>query len=346
MEDSNPITMKDIARELGVSIATVSRALNGSNRISEQTRRSIQAYADEHKFYPNVIGKQLRLAKSTPIHILGVIVPQIVHYYFSTIISGIEREASARGYQIIVAQSNEDYQREVAICESFLKNKVAGIIVSQAKTTKDYAHFQQILDKRIPLVFFDRICTGVDASRVVVDDYQGAFTAVSHLIDTGCRRIAYYGSPLNMEISKNRYNGYKDALLRHKIKVDESLVAICDDRATADAITPDILQREFRPDGFFCVNDDTALGILYTAKHMGFRVPQDISICGFSDGFRAQACDPMLTTIEQRGEKVGMEAASIAIGKIEGTIPATKIERRVVKTKLIVRGTTTSKDTV
>lgn len=340
MKEQSPITMKDIARELQVSVATVSRALKDSPRISKEQRDRIQTYAREHNFYPNVIGEALRLSKIMPMKIIGVIIPEFIHYYFASILAGIEEEASARGYRIMVAQSDERYEREVQICDSFYKNKVCGIIVSQAKDTTKYDHFQKLINSGVPLVFFDRICTGVDCSRVVVDDYMGAFTAVTHLIDTGCKRIAYYGSSMTMEIAKNRYNGYKDALLQHGLKLDESLIHICDNRASAEVITPDLLSKENRPDAFFAINDDTAIGILYTAKRMGFRIPDDISICGFTNGNRAKACDPMLTTVEQRGTLVGEEAANILIGHVEGSIPKDKVEKRVVRTRLVIRGTT------
>ena len=332
--------MKDIAAHFGISVATVSRALKDSPRISAERRAAIQQYAREHNFTPNMIAESLRHSRIQPMKVIGVIIPEFAHYYFSSILSGIEEEASAHGYRIMVAQSNEQYEREVKICKSFYENKVCGIIVSQAKDTHRYDHFQQLIDTGIPLVFYDRICTGVNASRVVVDDYMGAFNAVSHLIETGCNRIAYYGSAMTLEISKNRYNGYKDALLKHGIQPDPELVRLCDNRTDAESITPEMLNSSAPPNGFFAVNDDTAIGILYTAKRMGFRVPEDISICGFTNGQRAVACDPMLTTVEQRGTKVGEEAADILIGHVEGTIPPGKIERRIIRTRLIIRGTT------
>ena len=340
MEERTPLTMKDIAAHFGISVATVSRALKDSPRISVERRAAIQQYAREHNFTPNMIAESLRHSRIQPMKVIGVIVPEFAHYYFSSILSGIEEEASAHGYRIMVAQSNEQYEREVKICKSFYENKVCGIIVSQAKDTHRYDHFQQLIDTGIPLVFYDRICTGVNASRVVVDDYMGAFNAVSHLIETGCNRIAYYGSAMTLEISKNRYNGYKDALLKHGIQPDPELVRLCDNRTDAESITPEMLNSSAPPNGFFAVNDDTAIGILYTAKRMGFRVPEDISICGFTNGQRAVACDPMLTTVEQRGTKVGEEAAEILIGHVEGTIPPGKIERRIIRTRLIIRGTT------
>ena len=340
MNDKTPLTMKDIARELGISVATVSRALKDSPRISPERRAAIQQFAREHDFTPNVLAESLRHSKVQPIKLIGVIIPEFTHFYFSSVLAGIEEEASSRGYRIMVAQSNEQYEREVRICQSFYENKVCGIIVSQAKDTKRYDHFERLMDAGVPLVFYDRICTGVNASRVVVDDYMGAYNAVSHLIETGCTRIAFYGSAPTLEISKNRFNGYKDALLKNGLHYDESLTRICDNRADAEMITPELLKTDVPPNGFFAVNDDTAIGILYTAKRMGFRVPEDVSICGFTNGQRAIACDPMLTTVEQRGVKVGEEAADILIDQVEGRIPRDKTERRIVRTRLVVRGTT------
>lgn len=340
MNEQPVLTMKDIARELGISVATVSRALRDSPRISEERRRMVQQYARDHNFSPNVLAESLRHSRVQPSRVIGVIVPEFTHYYFSSILTGIEEAAMARGYYIMVALSNEQYEREVRICEMFHRQKVCGVIVSQAKDTRRYDHFQKLIDSQMPIVFYDRICTGIDASRVVVDDYMGAFTAVQHLIETGCRRIAFYGAPMQLEISKNRFNGYKDALLKRGLPYDEHLVRICDNRQDAELITPDLFDGDYYPDAFFAVNDDTAIGILYTVKRMGLRVPEDISICGFTNGQRAVACDPMLTTVEQRGQRVGEEAAEILIDKVEGHLPMDSVEKRIVRTRLIIRGTT------
>lgn len=340
MEEKVPMTMKDIARKFGISVATVSRALKDSPRISEQRRREIQQYAREHNFYPNAIGEALRHSRVMPQRVIGVIVPEFTHYYFSSILTGIEEAAAVRGYRIMVALSGEQYEREAHICENFLRYKVCGVIVSQAKDTKNYDHYERLIDAGIPIVFYDRICTGINASRVVVDDYMGAFKAVTHLIETGCKRIAFYGGPLQLEISKNRFNGYKDALLKNGIPIDDNIIRICDNRADAEILTPTLMALDTPPDGFFAVNDDTAIGILYTVKHAGYRVPEDIGICGFTNGQRAVACDPMLTTVEQRGHRVGEEAATILMDKVEGLLPMHKVEKRVVRTRLVIRGTT------
>lgn len=330
--------MKDIAREFGVSVATVSRALKGSPRISEKRRNEIVAYAKAHDFSPNIMAESLRNNKT--MKIIGVIIPQFTHYYFSSILSGIEDEALKYGYRLLVAQSDERYEREVETCNSFYENKVCGIIVSQSKNTSRYDHFISLMNKGLPLVFYDRICTGVDASRVVVDDYMGTYSAVEYMIGTGCRNIAFYGSSMTLEISKNRYNGWHDALLKHGINPNDCIRKICDNREDAERITPEVLNADNRPDAFFAINDDTAIGIMYTAKRMGLRVPEDISVCGFTNGQRAVACDPMLTTVEQNGYKVGREAADILIAKVEGRMPVDKVEKRVIRTRLIVRGTT------
>ena len=260
--------MKDIARELGISVSTVSRALKDSSRISAERRAMIQQFAREHNFTPNVLAESLRHSKVQPIKIIGVIIPEFTHFYFSSVLAGIEEEASARGYRIMVAQSGENYEREVRICQSFFENKVCGIIVSQAKDTKKYDHFERLMDAGVPLVFYDRICTGVNASRVVVDDYMGAFNAVTHLIETGCKRIAFYGSAPTLEISKNRFNGYKDALLKHGLKYDETMTRICDNRADAEAVTPELLQQE------------TPHGIPCSRRHLHLWLYQWTACCG------------------------------------------------------------------
>lgn len=334
------ITMSDIAEHFHVSVSTVSRALSDNPRISPERRKEIQQYAHDHKFYPNIMGEQLRHAKVHSSRLIGVILPEMPHFYFSSILSGIEEEAYSRGYLVVVAQSNEQYDRERKICEAFFKNRVCGVIVSQAKNTQQYDHFIHLMQHGIPLVFYDRISTGVEASRVVVDDYMGAYNAVQHLIDRGCKRIACFCSPPTMEISKNRFNGYKDALLKNKLTYDEQLVRICDNRSEAELVTPELMQLSSPPDAFFAVNDDTAIGILYTLKRLGHKVPEEVSICGFTNGERAIASDPMLTTVEQQGKRVGEEAANILINKVEGIAPFEKIERKVIRTRLIIRGTT------
>ena len=343
MEDTT-VTIKDIAKALGVSVSTVSRALKDSPSISEERRKQIQTFAREHRYQPNLLASTLRSQRHARPNLIGVVVPQFTHHYFSTVLTGIEETCAKYGYRIIVAQSNDTYEREKAIIEAFRYSQVKGIIISQAKDTTEYSHFLEAQKDNIPLVFYDRICTGLRTSRIVVDDYQGAYTATEYLIKTGCRRICFYTAPMNLEISKNRYNGYKDALHKYGLKFDQNMVKQCDNREHAEVITSDVM-RELDPDGFFTTNDDTALGVLYSVKRLGYRVPEDVSICGFTDGVRAVSCDPQLTTIEQRGQKVGVEAAMALIEQLEGKIPEGKYKNQIIKTKLVIRGTTRPEST-
>ncbi len=334
---SSHITIKDIAKAMGCAPSTVSRALNNCSNISRSVREAIQEYAREHKYRPNELALNLRNNRSNTI---GVIVPQMVHYFFSSVLSGIEKAASEAGYNIIVAQSNERYEKEVAIVDAFRKAKVCGVIASLAKETRDFGHFRRLVDEDVPLVFYDRICTELNTSRVVVDDYTGTFTAVEHMIVTGCHRIAFYTSPLHLEISKNRRNGYIDALRKHRIAVDESLIYECDTRCEAKELTAKLMKQAVHPDAFFAVNADTAVGILYACKEAGLRVPDDISICGFSDNETACSTDPQLSMVGQPGEAVGTGAMELLLNKIEDKGEKPFYKNKIVKTELILRAST------
>jgi LacI family transcriptional regulator len=334
--NNSQITIKDIARALNISPSTVSRALKNHPDISQETKDAVNKYAREYNYRPNVLAMNLRMSKSNTI---GVIVPEIIHYFFSSILSGIEQIANKEGFNVIICQSSENYDKEVRNVDALISSRVSGILACLSKNTSTYGHFQEIVEHNIPLVFFDRICTGINTDRVVVDDYAGAFAAVEYLIQTGCRKIAFYTSPLHLEISKNRRNGYLDALHKYGLPVDESLIRVCDTREEAIIITPEILDRSDRPDGFFAINDHCASGILYAAKLAKLRVPQDVSICGFSDGELAKACDPMLTTVEQHGYEMGINAAELLISKIKGETQG-KYTNKIIKTNLIIRGTT------
>ncbi len=330
------ITIKDIARALEVSPSTVSRALKNNPDISRKTRDAIHKYASEHNYKPNVLALNLRTNKSNTI---GVIIPQLVHHFFSCVLSGIEETASKAGYNILVAQSNEKYEKEVKIVRSFLEARVCGVITSLAKDTTQYDHYQELLNNNIPIVFYDRICTGINTERVVVDDYAGSFAAVEYMIQTGCKRIFFYSSPPHLEISKNRRNGYLDAMKKYKIPVNDDMIRYCDTREQAIAITPDLLESDTTPDGFFAINDETAAGILYACKLAGVKVPDEVSICGFTDGAIAQSTDPKLTTVEQHGQEIGKSAIDILISKLDDD-KGVRSPNKIVRTNLVVRGTT------
>jgi len=330
------ITIKDIGRALSISPSTVSRALKNHPDISQATKDAVNKYAKEFNYKPNTLALSLRTSKNNTI---GVIVPEIVHYFFSSILSGIEQVANLQGYNVIICQSSENYEKEVRNAEALIATRVSGVLACLSKNTTNYDHFQDIIDSDIPLVFFDRICIGINTDRVVVDDYAGAFAAVEYLIQTGCKRIAFYSSPFHLEISKNRKNGYMDALRKYNISVDDLLIRVCDTREEAIIITPEILDLPNRPDGFFAINDHCAAGILYAVKLAKLRIPQDVAIFGFSDGELAKACDPMLSTVEQHGYEMGKNAASLLLSKINGETQG-QYTNKIVKTNLIIRGTT------
>lgn len=330
------ITIKDIARELNISPSTVSRALKNHPDISQETKNEVNEYARKHNYKPNALALSLRTSRNNTI---GVIVPEIIHFFFSSVLSGIEEVANSEGFNVIICQSNEDYEKEKKNTQALISTRVSGVLASLSKHTTNYDHFQDIVDVGIPLVFFDRICIGINTDRVVVDDYAGAFAAVEYLIQSGCKRIAFFSSPLHLEISKNRKNGYLDALHKYKIPVDESLIRVCDTREEAIIITPEILDRPDRPDAFFAINDHCATGIMYAVKQARLKIPDDISIMGFTDGELAKACDPMLSTVEQHGFQMGKYAAKLLIDKINGVTQG-RYTNKIVRTNLIIRGTT------
>jgi LacI family transcriptional regulator len=331
------ITLKDIAKALNLSASTVSRAMRNNPAISEETRELVQAFAKEHKYKPNVLAMQLRTQRNTTI---GVIVPKLVHYFFSTVLAGIEDEAGKENYNILICQSNEDYKKEIKSVQTLLDARVSGILASQSKTTHEYGHFQDVLDNNVSLVFFDRICTGVNTDRVVVDDYDGAFNAVDYMVSTGCKKIAFLGSDANMHISNNRRMGYEGALRKNKLPINKSFIKECDTQIIAQTMVPDMLSAPEVPDAFFCINDEVAAYCLQLVKAAGFRVPEDISICGFTNGYLTEVTDPTLTSVDQHGFQIGVEAARLLIDRIEGRETKEGVVNKLIKTNLVVRNST------
>jgi LacI family transcriptional regulator len=328
------VTIKDIARELGISPSTVSKALKGHRDISGSTKKSVRDLAVKWNYIPDPIAISLQSGLTK---IIGIIVPEIVHYFFSTVISGIEDLADDSGYHVMVCQSNESYEREVKAVETLLSSRVDGILVSVTKVTSDFKHFRKIQEDDIPLVFFDRICIDMDTDRVVVDDEGGAYEAVKHLIRTGCRNIVHLSGPQNLQIGKNRKDGYVRALKDHKLKVNNENIIRCDTREEARIIVPELLKRAERPDGIFAVNDLTAVEAMNIIKYSGFKVPQDISLVGFTSGMISDITDPSLSSVDQHGYEIGKEAARLLIARIEKrhTLPSQTI---VIKTELVIKG--------
>jgi LacI family transcriptional regulator len=333
---TTPLTLKDIARQLQLSVSTVSRALKNSREISEETRQLVQEYARQHNYKPNMLALSLRMQHTSTV---GVIVPELANNFFSSVLSGIETVADRNGYNVVVCQSNETMEKEQRNVQTLIHAKVCGILVSMSKSTTEHRHFQEIIDAGIPLVFFDRICPAIHSDKVVADDYSGTLHAVDYMIETGCRRIAFFSAPPHLEISKNRRNGYLDALRKHRIDIDESLMLLADSKADGYRKAISLLESPQPPDGFMAMNDYTASGILLAAKELKLRVPHDLSICGFSNSRISEDTDPMLTTIDQRPEEVGQAAMTILLAKIQNPAEDKRM-KKIIKTSLIVRGTT------
>lgn len=331
------ITLKDIAKALDLSPSTVSRAMQNHHGISAKTKKKVQDFAKKHHYKPNMLAMKLRTNKSNTI---GVIVPEIVHYFFSTVLAGIQAEAESEGYNILICQSNETYEKEVKSVHTLLNARVCGVLASQSKTTTDFEHFQEIRRDNIYLVFFDRICTGINTDKVVVDDYAGAKNAVKYLIQTGCRRIAFLGASSHLPISNNRRMGYEDALRENRIEVDKTLIAVCDTQEMVSFIVPEMLNQKHYPDAFFCINDEVAAFCLQLVKSAGYRVPEEISICGFTNGYITEVTDPTLTSIDQHGFEMGKMAARLLVNRIKGIETKEGIVSKLIKTDLVVRGST------
>ena len=314
----------------------MSKALKGHRDISSSTKQSVKELAEKWNYKPDQIALSL---KSGLTNTIGVIVPEIVHYFFSSVIGGIEDLAYDSGYHVMFCQSSELYAREVKAVETLLSSRVDGILISVSKMTENFDHFREIQDNDIPLVFFDRICDEIDTDRVIVDDEKGAFDAVTHLINIGCKNIFHLSGPPNLLIGKNRKDGYMRALREHNIPFDENNIIRCDSMEDAALIVPQLLLRANKPDGIFAVNDLTAASAMKIINENGFRIPADIAVVGFTSGLFSDITNPTLTSVEQNGYLIGKEAVRLLIDRIESKHQA-PYQTKIIKTKLIIKGST------
>ncbi len=331
-------TIKDIARELNVSSSTVSRALKNYPGISDETKRKVKELADKMDYRPNAIALSLRKSRSFTI---GVIIPEVVHFFFSTVISGIEEVASARGYNVILSQTNEKLDREKSSIDTMLSNQIDGFLVSYSKETTDFDHFSRLLAKDFPIVFFDRVPDIPNSIHVIVDDYSGAYEATKHLIQQGYRKIAHLAGPSNLKISKERARGYAAALSDHGIPFDPRLIVECTKGTSEEAqkITTEIFKDfSVKPDGFFANNDMAAVGAMLACKSVGLRVPEDVGIVGFSNWQFCSMVEPSLSSVSQPGFRMGTKATEILLDLIEKKLsPADFKDSIVLNTELLVR---------
>ncbi len=332
---SHQVTIKDIAKALGISPSTVSRALKDHPDISPKTKEKVKRLAEQLQYRPNAIALSLKHSKSFTI---GLIIPELVHHFFSSVISGVSNVAYASGYKVMITQSNESYEREVTDTQALLASRVDGVLVSVAKESKNFDHLRNLEKNGIPIVFFDRAVDSIVTDKVVVDDVSGAFQAVEHLIEQNCNRILLLTSPSHLLISQNRLEGYKRALSNNGIAFDENLVFQCDTYKGAIGLMEHLIkEKKLDFDGVFAVNDATAIGAMRGIKNSGKKIPEDIAVVGFTNGLISLMTDPQLTTVEQHGFEMGQIAARILLNHIDNDDEYYIPETRVLKTELVVR---------
>lgn len=326
------ISLKDLAKELNVSIATVSRALRGSHEVGEEMTRKVKELAQKLNYRPNPFAQSLR--KEAP-RIIGVIVPNLVTHYYASVLDGIEEYASLNGYSVISANSHENHEIEKKAIDNFISMHVEGIIACLAQDTVDYSHFEEIHEMGLPLVFFARTCLADKFSQVVANGDEAAYEATQHLIKSGSRRIAFIGGPNHLDMVRRRKHGYLEALKEANIPIDRSLVA-CDkiDFNLAREKTINLLNSENRPDAILAFNDIITYAAFDAIKSVGLRIPDDVAIIGFTDGDSAAFVTPRLSAIMDQAHVQGVKACELLLRNINGD---TKIYREVVPMILKIR---------
>lgn len=330
---SQHITIKDIANELGFSVSTVSRALKNHPDINEDTKKRVQELAERLCYTPNPIALSLKNRSSG---LIGVVVPEVVHHFFATVICGIEEVAERNGYSLILMQSSEQVLKEVTAVNNTINGRVDGVLASVSKQTNSYEHFQKLIDSNIPLVFFDRVADDVDTTHVMVTDFAGAYDATNHLIEQGCRNIVHFYGPQNRTIFKNRLNGYRQALEDAGLPVLPHLIIEADSMDMGKHQTELLVQHGVTFDAIFAVNDFTAAGAMLALKKAGRAIPKDVALVGFADESITQMLEPNLSSVHQPGFEMGQQAMELLLQQINSDekLPSKRI---TLNTKLIVR---------
>lgn len=325
-------SLKDLADKLGVSIATVSRALRNSHEVGEEMTQKVKQLAKELNYRPNPFAQSLR--KEAP-RVIGVIVPNLVTHYYAAVLDGIEDYASKLGYSVISANSHEDHEREAQALDNFLNMHVEGIIACLAQDTTDYSHFEQLHKMGVPLVFFARCCLEDMFSQVVGNGDVAAQEATQHMIETGSHRVAFIGGPTHLDMVRRRKHGYLEALRENRIPIDRSLV-VCDkiDFDVARNATLRLLEGENPPDAILAFNDIITYAAFDAIKSKGLRIPEDVAIIGFTDGDTAAFVTPRLSAIMDQAHVQGTKACQLLMKSINGD---EKIYKEVVPMILKIR---------
>lgn len=334
----NQVTIKDIARELGISPSTVSRALKDHPDISPQTKKSVNELAEKLNYTPNIVALSLRQSKTNTI---GVVIPEIVHFFFSTVISGIEDVAYSAGYNVILTQSGESFSREAINIKALFNSRVDGMLISLSRETTNFDHIEAMLAKGVPMVFFDRVYDNGNSSMVVVDDLSGAKEATKHLIDQGCKNIIHLEGPPNLAITKQRLEGFMQAMNDANLPVPKENIIPCPLGTIEEGkLVTEKLLANSTPDGIFASSDPTAMGCMQAIRNKGLKIPKDIAVMGFSNWMFSSLMDPPLSSVHQPGFEMGQEAAKLLIRHIEvksknnEEAPA---ETKLLKTTLVTR---------
>ena len=334
---SNQITIKDIARKLGISPSTVSRALKDHPDISSETKKQVNKLAKDLNYQPNAIALSLKHSRSFTI---GVIIPETVHYFFSSVISGIEDIAYDAGYNVMICQSAERYDRELSNSQMLYSNRVDGLLVSLAKGTENFDHLKFFQDNNIPIVFFDRGTDAFPCDQVLIDDYKAAFDATDFLIKRGHRKLIHLSAPLTLKIGAERYRGFYDALVSNQIEPLNNHSFLADNFELSFNVVNELIESGNMPDGFFSVNDLTALGAVLALKNHGIKIPEDVGVVGFGNGQNTNLTDPALTTIDQNGYEMGKVAAQLLLKRIATGLTDFVPEMHIIDTQMVIRNST------
>lgn len=336
-------TLKQIAKELDVSVSTVSKALNDSPEISEQTKTRIKEYAKLKNYKPNVIGLNLKNRKTKTI---GVIIPNILDSFFAKVFSGIEKVADAKGYNVIMCISNESLEKEVRIIDMLSNGTIDGFILSiseEAQKLKEYNHLKDVINEGTPIVMFDRIVDEVACDKVIVDDFDSALNATQHLINTGCKNIALFSSVDNLSVGKLRAEGYLQALKNNNITINPDLIIRTDSESDLKNKIETVFDTN-KIDGIFAVVENDSVAALRISQKKGYKVPEEVSIIGFADGILAsRRLSPSLSTLSQYGVEIGEAAAKLMIDRLESKEENLPYETVIIKTELRERESTRRK---
>lgn len=330
---NKPATIKDIAKQLNVSISTVSRAMRNAPDVNIETRKAVMALSEELKYQPNKLALSLKQKQT---HTIGVIVPNL-DYVLATMVKGIDEVALEAGYTVMVCQSNESFGREIVNTRRLLDSLVDGFIISVSSETKVFDHFKKIQEKQMPLVTFDRTPADLKAPCVRLDNMEGGYVATEHLIEQGYKRIAILAGPKNLGISNSRLEGYINALKKYKMKPDPNLIIHCDfNQHYAYLATQELLEMKNRPDAICTISDRMAIGAMLAIKEKGLRMPHDIGLVGFNNEPVVSLVTPAISSVDQPAFELGKMAAKLFIQTVHDNGDMSSVEE-VLKPKLIVR---------